>query len=79
MTGDELFLYANNYHNSGHLKAWKANSIVRTLEMISEIVEEKDRLEKYISGCLKMEGFSDQDCKSISNFVHENMQKKASG
>lgn len=71
VSGSEFQVFANSL-SSGHIKLWKANSMISTLTQIPEIINDNDRLVKYVDSCLLMEGFSHRDCKTITNYIKEN-------
>lgn len=60
-----------NTLNSGYLKDWKARSMVSTLTSIPDIFTEEGRLEKYVSNCLTMEGFSETACTWVCKWLRE--------
>jgi hypothetical protein len=64
-TADQLEDEANSLV-SGHLKTWKAHDMWRVL---TDIPMNLERLEKYVTNCLYMEGFSLEDCKSIAKKI----------
>ena len=60
-----------NHCPSGYVKPWKCWSMWNTLEnQIPEIKKDKDRLLKYLTNCLEMEGFKPADIKIIARYVH---------
>lgn len=70
MTQTELSDFANGMA-SGFIKPWKANSMTATLIRSPEIVEDRERLGKYVKNCLSMEGFSAVACDGIAQFIYE--------
>lgn len=54
----EAFRSLANSQGAGYLKAWKAQSILCTLQDIPGILEDRERLRSYLTGCLVMEGFN---------------------
>lgn len=71
VTGSEFQVFANSL-TSGHLKLWKANSIISTLVQMPSIIADDDRLIKYVNNCLEMEGFRTGDCKKVAEYIKEN-------
>jgi hypothetical protein len=72
MTYEEFETFCNSL-NSGHLKRWKANS------MIEEFVGgkfEDDRLVDWVHGCLRMEGFMPSDCNKVVAWFENSQPKK---
>lgn len=64
--------YANSF-DFGYLKTWKATSILLTLKQIPEIVADDNRLLKYLTNCLTMEGFQKDDIAQIQRWMKENI------
>ena len=72
MIGEDLRQFANSLR-SGHLKEWKANSIAITVKNdMPNIIQDKDRLLSYVCNCLLMEGFLEDDCVDITNWIQVN-------
>ena len=68
MGTDQLFTFANS-QGRGYLKPWKAHSIVMTLATTPAIKECRERLRKYLAGCLEMEGFADAGIDAITDAI----------
>jgi hypothetical protein len=64
-----LVNFANEECNSGHLKSWKANGIIFTLDNDPAISQDDMRLTRYVDACLKMEGFNRRDCDRIVTYL----------
>lgn len=64
----KLYEFANTLQ-TGHLKGWKSTSMISTIEQITGIVSDDERLLKYVRNCLEMEGFTAPDCKKIAAFI----------
>ena len=62
--------YANSY-NHGHLKQWKANSILWQLKDWPDIFDDEVRFLDWLKGCLGMEGFRDVDIELIMGWLYE--------
>lgn len=63
-----------NYANSfgfGHLKSWKANSILWQLKDWPEIFDDEVRFLDYLKSCLGMEGFRDADIELIMGWLYD--------
>lgn len=61
--------FCNNCR-SGYLKPWKSWSIWNTLENeIPAIKTDKERLLKYLTNCLEMEGYNKSDINIIAEYV----------
>lgn len=59
-----------NSFTSGFLKPWKSFSIWDMLEnQMPQIKADEERLLKYLHNCLAMEGFREQDIKTIAVYV----------
>ena len=71
INGEELADFANSC-NSGHLKLWKANSIIFTIQRMPEILTNEFRGINYVTNCLEMEGFLKPDCEKIFEFLKNN-------
>ncbi len=65
---DDFFDYANEFR-AGYCKMWKARGIMIELADIPGIVEDQDRLYKYLANCLEMEGFREDDVLRIRDWV----------
>jgi len=60
--------FANGFHH-GYIKPWKAASMLMTLDQIPAIKEDRDRMIKYVSNCLEMEGFEPETCVIIADYL----------
>lgn len=63
-----------NYSNSfghGHLKQWKANSILWQLKDWPDIFDDEVRFLDWLKGCLGMEGFLTTDIELIMGWLYE--------
>lgn len=71
MTLDSVNLckFANSSFGSGYLKPWKSFSMLRMIEQIPEMLNDRTRLGKYVSSCLEMEGFTKKACDEIAEFI----------
>ena len=68
LTEVELSNFANSLGN-GYVKPWKANAMLVRFAQIPEIVEDRERLRKYVENCLTMEGFTTEGCDAIAEFI----------
>jgi hypothetical protein len=68
MTAEE-FQHIANASRTGYLKYWKAQSIIGTIKTIPQILEDQDRLKKYLTNCLEMECFGETDITNIMNAI----------
>ena len=64
--------YANSL-SGGYLKAWKANSILRTLKEIPAIAQDNARMSSYLDNCLLLEGFREYDVEKIQRWIIDNV------
>lgn len=60
MTANDLYTIANS-QDRGHLKFWKAQSMIMLLPSIPE----KD-IHDWVANCLKMEGFSESGINNVT-------------
>lgn len=65
---DNLILFANSF-DRGHLKRWKAGSMLSTLNLIPEIKKDRERALKFVRNALLMEGFGDLECEEITDYL----------
>ena len=70
--------FANSFH-FGFLKRWKANCLIWTLSRVPAIVQDEDRLLKYLMGSLQMEGFQEDDTIQIRDWIFTNFCVSESG
>ena len=70
MTGDELQILANR-QGAGHLKVWKAVGMVLTLKQLPGILEDKDRLLRFVRNCLAMEGFTETGIQQVAEALYK--------
>jgi hypothetical protein len=64
--------FCNSFTN-GYLKPWKSFSIWNSLENEQpEIKVDSGRLLNYLRNCLRMEGFIDDDIKTIAVYIELN-------
>lgn len=71
ITAEDLQEYANSFAR-GYLKSWKAGSMLWTLRDMPGIMENRERLIRYVKNCLLMEGFDEQSCIKIAEYIEEN-------
>lgn len=76
ITGTVLMNFANSL-GTGYLKLWKANGILGTLGMITDILRDEARLDKYLHNCLAMEGFADRDIRQVREWLKINLKVDA--
>ena len=69
ITSEDLCYFANSSFDNGYLKPWKSMSMLRTIQSMTNILEDKTRLTKYVKNCLNMEGFTDSACDTIAEFI----------
>ena len=70
LTEVELSNFANSLGN-GYVKPWKANEMIIRCTKIPEIIEDRERLVKYVENCLLMEGFTTEGCDTIAEFIFD--------
>lgn len=68
LTEVELSKFANSLGN-GYVKPWKANGMLVMFAQVPEIVNDRERLGKYVENCLTMEGFTTKGCDLIAEFI----------
>lgn len=64
----ELSNFANSLGN-GYIKPWKSNAMLVMFAQVPEIVQDRERLGKYVENCLLMEGFTTAGCYEIAEFI----------
>ena len=70
---DGFMEFANGL-SGGYCKQWKATGIlVVVAQSPNELTGE--RLEKYIDNCLNMEGFNDNSCKLIAEWIDDTFKE----
>lgn len=70
LTEVDLSNFANSLGN-GYVKPWKSNAMLVMFAQVPEIVEDRERLGKYVENCLLMEGFTTEGCDTIAEFIFE--------
>jgi len=68
LTEVELSNFANSLCN-GYVKPWKSNGMLVMFAQVPEIVQDRERLGKYVENCLAMEGFTSKGCDTIAEFI----------
>lgn len=61
-----------NSQSNGYVKAWKANGMILTLRDIPAIMSDKNRLIAFVKNSLMMEGFTDEGCEIIAEWLIQN-------
>ena len=68
----ELVTYANSL-GSGHLKSWKATSIIATASALPEIFHNEVHFLAYLKGCLLPDGFTPVHRELIMGWLYERL------
>ena len=67
-----------SYYNTfgGHVKTWKASSMLMVLKDIPEIAKDKKRLTDFLLGSLLMEGFKTEEVELIRDYIMDQVSER---